>query len=94
MIFMPDFRLKNAAISKRDKSKFELNEGEELQFDRGKGFFTWKYDVENHWLLIPKMVGDGHLRPQDVEKILEGKKRADAGVTAPACGLYLNKVEY
>ena len=41
-----------------------------------------------------KMVGDGHLRPQDVEKILEGKKRADAGVTAPACGLYLNKVEY
>lgn len=41
-----------------------------------------------------KMVGDGHLKPEDVQTILEGKKRADAGVTAPAHGLYLNKIEY
>ncbi len=41
-----------------------------------------------------KMVGDGHLKPEDVKKILEGKKRADAGVTAPAEGLYLNRIEY
>lgn len=41
-----------------------------------------------------KMVGDGHLEPEDVKKILEGKKRADAGVTAPAEGLYLHKIEY
>ncbi len=41
-----------------------------------------------------KMVGDGHLNPQDIKKILEGKKRADAGVTAPACGLYLSRIEY
>ena len=41
-----------------------------------------------------KMVGDGHLKPEDVKTILEGKKRADAGVTAPAHGLYLNKIEY
>lgn len=41
-----------------------------------------------------KMVGDGHLKPTDVQKILESKKRSEAGVTAPACGLYLNKVTY
>lgn len=41
-----------------------------------------------------KMVGDGHLKPEDVKTILDGKKRADAGVTAPAHGLYLSKIEY
>ena len=41
-----------------------------------------------------KMVGDGHLEPEDVKKILEAKKRSAAGVNAPACGLYLNKVVY
>lgn len=41
-----------------------------------------------------KMVGDGHLAPNDIEKILETKKRAAAGVTAPAAGLYLSKIEY
>jgi len=41
-----------------------------------------------------KMVGDKHLTPDDVKTILEGRCRADAGVTAPACGLYLSKVVY
>lgn len=41
-----------------------------------------------------KMVGDKHLAPADVKTILESKCRAKAGVTAPACGLYLNKVMY
>lgn len=41
-----------------------------------------------------KMVGDKHLTPDDVKNILESKCRAKAGVTAPACGLYLNKVIY
>ncbi len=41
-----------------------------------------------------KMVGDKHLTPDDVKTILEGRRRADAGVTAPACGLYLSKVVY
>ena len=41
-----------------------------------------------------KMVGDGHLKPQDIKTILEAKSRSAAGVTAPACGLYLNKVIY
>ena len=41
-----------------------------------------------------KMVGDGHIKPEDMAQILESKRREDAGVTAPACGLYFNKVEY
>lgn len=41
-----------------------------------------------------KMVGDGHLKPQDIQTILDSKKREEAGVTAPASGLYLSKIEY
>ncbi|MBQ8785425.1 MAG: tRNA pseudouridine(38-40) synthase TruA [Alphaproteobacteria bacterium] len=41
-----------------------------------------------------KMVGDGHLEPEDVKKILESKDRTKAGPTAPAQGLYLSKIMY
>ncbi len=41
-----------------------------------------------------KEVGDGKLQPQDIKTILEKKKRTYAGITAPACGLYLSKVVY
>lgn len=41
-----------------------------------------------------KSVGDGHLRPQDIQTILEAKDRRAAGPTAPACGLYLSKIMY
>lgn len=41
-----------------------------------------------------KLVGDGHLQPEDVKNILERKDRAAAGPTAPAHGLYLNRIIY
>lgn len=41
-----------------------------------------------------KLVGDGHLHPEDIKIILEAKNRKAAGPTAPACGLYLSKVMY
>lgn len=41
-----------------------------------------------------KMVGDGHLKPEDVKEILEAKDRKKAGPTAPACGLYFYNVKY
>lgn len=41
-----------------------------------------------------KLVGSGQLQPEDVKTILEAKDRSAAGPTAPACGLYLNKVVY
>lgn len=40
------------------------------------------------------LVAQGKIEPCDISKITDGKNRKDAGSTAPACGLYLNKVEY
>ena len=39
-------------------------------------------------------VAFGRFSPEDVKKILESKERKNAGMTAPAEGLYLNKVTY
>ncbi len=41
-----------------------------------------------------KMVGDGHLQPEQIKTILEARDRREAGPTAPACGLYLSKIIY
>ena len=40
------------------------------------------------------LIAQGKIEPCDVAKITESKNRKNAGATAPACGLYLNKVEY
>ncbi len=39
-------------------------------------------------------VGEGKLSPNDISDIIGSKQRSFAGRTAPACGLYLNKVIY
>lgn len=39
-------------------------------------------------------VGNGSLQPEDVKRILEACDRKKAGISAPAYGLYLNKVMY
>ncbi len=39
-------------------------------------------------------VGAGRLQPDDMTRILEAKDRRQAGPTAPACGLCLEKVDY
>ena len=39
-------------------------------------------------------VGDGSRQPEDIKTILEACDRRVAGPNAPACGLYLNRVEY
>lgn len=39
-------------------------------------------------------VQEGKLRPEDVPGIIAARDRAAAGPTAPACGLYLNRVFY
>lgn len=39
-------------------------------------------------------VGQGKLKPVDIKKILQSKDRKQAGLTAPARGLYLKKVWY
>ena len=39
-------------------------------------------------------VAEGKISPEDIEAITESKNRAKAGITAPASGLFLNKVVY
>lgn len=39
-------------------------------------------------------VSEGKIYPSDIPKIIESKSRKNAGITAPACGLYLYNVEY
>ena len=39
-------------------------------------------------------VGRGNIDKNDIEKIILSKTRSNAGATAPAHGLYLNKVSY
>lgn len=38
-------------------------------------------------------IGKGKIT-KSIKKIIEDKKRSEAGITAPACGLYLMRVEY
>lgn len=40
------------------------------------------------------LVAQGRIEPEDIKEITEAKDRSRAGATVPACGLYLNKVEY
>jgi tRNA pseudouridine38-40 synthase len=40
------------------------------------------------------LVGNGKIKPSDIQKILNGKDRKLAGQTAPANGLFLTEVEY
>ena len=39
-------------------------------------------------------VGNGKIQSEDISKIIEGRKRENAGMTVPACGLYLKEVVY
>ena len=39
-------------------------------------------------------VQQGKFTPEDIPGIIEAKDRKAAGPTAPACGLYLNRVFY
>lgn len=39
-------------------------------------------------------VAEGKISPEDIYKITEQKERKKAGITAPPCGLFLNKVVY
>lgn len=39
-------------------------------------------------------VGKGRFTPSDIDRLLQGGRRKDAGSTAPACGLCLMQVDY
>ena len=57
----------------------------------GSGFL--RYMVRN---MVGSLieVGNGTRKPKDILEILKAKDRTKAGITAPACGLYLSNVFY
>ena len=57
----------------------------------GSGFL--RYMVRNMVGTLIE-VGNGLRKPKDIQKILRAKDRTKAGITAPACGLYLSNVFY
>ena len=74
-----------------DKIEIEKH-GDEIKFYiEAKSFL---YHQVRNIVGTLKMVGDGHLKPEDVKIILEAKDRKKAGPTAPACGLYFYQVKY
>ena len=70
----------------------ELHNPEKLQISIAGNNFLYKM-VRN---LVGTLVyiGCGRLKIDDLPKILDSKDRTLAGMTAPACGLFLNKVFY
>lgn len=74
-----------------DEIKIERN-GEEIKiYISAKSFLH--HMVRNITGTL-KMVGAGKWQPEYIAEILAAKNRSAAGPTAPACGLYLTKVEY
>jgi tRNA pseudouridine38-40 synthase len=40
------------------------------------------------------LVGKGEMQPEEIRDIIESKSRSNAGMSVPACGLYLTEVKY
>jgi tRNA pseudouridine38-40 synthase len=40
------------------------------------------------------MVGKGEMHPEEIRTIIESKNRSKAGMSVPACGLYLTEIKY
>jgi tRNA pseudouridine38-40 synthase len=67
-------------------------EGDEFVYTvRGDGFL---HHMVRNLVGTFLLVGKGTLSPEDLDRILQAKRRSAAGPTAPASGLYLVNVEY
>lgn len=93
-----DFRAFISSEDKREETtrtiyKAEITEkNDELYFMfSGTGFL--KYQVRNMVGTLIE-IGEGKKNVEDIPCIIESKNRKKAGKTAPACGLYLVKVDY
>lgn len=40
------------------------------------------------------MIGNGEMQPEAIRQVIESKNRSKAGMSVPACGLYLTEIEY
>jgi tRNA pseudouridine38-40 synthase len=89
------FRAKECQATSPERTLDELtiqNTGEDILFIvRARSFLH--HQVRNLVGTL-KLIGEGKLSPKDVKEILDSRDRAKAGPTAPAHGLYLEKVKY
>ena len=74
-----------------DEIKITKQENEVRLFVRARSFLHNQVRIMVGTLVN---VGLAKITPDDVKKILEAKNRTMAGQTAPAYGLYLNKILY
>ena len=69
-----------------------VRDGDVVKFAvRGNGFLYNMVRIMTGTLLA---VGEGKIYPEEIPQITDSLDRKRAGSTAPACGLYLNDVEY
>lgn len=92
-----DFRSFMAAGSKIEdctrtvfRAEFRQTDGELQFYVSADGFLYNMVRIMVGTLLdVPQRIA-----PEEILRILEAKDRSQSGMTAPACGLYLNRVEY
>jgi tRNA pseudouridine38-40 synthase len=86
-------RTENARSNVRTVSSSQWRrQDDELVYEvRGSGFL---HHMVRNLVGTFLLVGKGTLKPADLTRILDEKKRSSAGATAPASGLYLVEVEY
>lgn len=89
--FMASGSTVKTTIRTIEEISFEKNgELREITF-KGNGFL---YNMVRIMVGTLYEVGYHRLEPQDITTIIKSKDRTKAGITAPAQGLYLNKVYY
>ena len=85
----------NSSVKSTVRTIYEADvcrDGEMIVFRvRGNGFL---YNMVRIFMGTLIAVAEGKIQPEDIPNITSAKKRSLAGVTAPAQGLYLNKVVY
>ena len=94
-----DFRAFEGSGSPRSNTRRNVMTADLVEMDDGHIVFKIKGDGFLRFMvrnIIGTLVdvGLGKITPDDFKRILESKNRDDAGVTAPANGLFLMQVEY
>ncbi len=91
----------SAFTSAKSKKKSHVREIHSIEFTKDRDFIDITLNgngfLHNMVRIIVGTlieVGDGTKKPADLERILKGKVRSEAGPTAPAQGLFLYKVYY